>query len=92
MTKERFVESLNTQGWNKMDNSGDAELWEREGAFIFVFPDSVSESSNGYGWSLPYERIRTTRSRRHYYEIETIDGEVVVVLSEEDDIEIGCQC
>ena len=31
MTKERFVESIENQGWNRLDAQEDVELWEREG-------------------------------------------------------------
>ena len=42
MTKERFVESIENQGWNRLDAQEDVELWEREGAFFFLFEDAVS--------------------------------------------------
>ncbi|MCI7605720.1 MAG: hypothetical protein MSS69_03065, partial [Spirochaetales bacterium] len=62
----------------------------REGAFMFLFDTCVSESFDKKGWVIGYEDIKTTRSRRHYYEIEMVDGETKVVLSEEDEMEIGC--
>ena len=57
---------------------------------MFLFETCVSESLDKKGWVIGYEDIKTTRSRRHYYEIEMIDGEIKVVLSEEDEMEIGC--
>ena len=90
MTRERFAESIESQGWISVDQNGEAELWEREGAFFFLFPDKVSESLQGEGWSVMIADVRTTRSRRHYHEIECFDGRVIVTLSEDDDIEIGC--
>lgn len=90
MTKNRFVESLSSQKWNKINEDEGVELWEREGAFMFLFETCVSESLDKKGWTIEYDDIKTTRSRRHYYEIEMIDGEIKVVLSEEDDMEIGC--
>lgn len=90
MTRERFIESINGQNWNKINENDGVELWEREGAFMFLHGTSVSDSIDKSGWNIEYKDIKTTRSRRHYYEIETINGEVLVVLSEEDEIEIGC--
>ena len=90
MTKNRFVESLSSQKWNKINEDEGIELWEREGAFMFLFETCVSESLDKKGWTIEYDDIKTTRSRRHYYEIEMIDGETKVVLSEEDEMEIGC--
>ena len=90
MTKNRFVERLSSQKWNKINEDERVELWEREGAFMFLFDTCVSESFDKKGWVIGYEDIKTTRSRRHYYEIEMIDGEIKVVLSEEDEMEIGC--
>lgn len=90
MTKNRFVESLSSQKWNKINEDEGVELWEREGAFMFLFETCVSESLDKKGWTIEYDDIKTTRSRRHYYEIEMIDGETKVVLSEEDEMEIGC--
>ena len=90
MTKNRFIESIQSQNWNKINEMDGVELWEREGVFMFLHPDCVSESLHEKGWSIGYSDIKTTRSRRHYYEIESVDGGVLVVLSEEDDIEIGC--
>lgn len=90
MTKNRFVESLSSQKWNKINEDEGVELWEREGAFMFLFETCVSESLDKKGWTIEYDDIKTTRSRRHYYEIEMIDGEIKVVLSEEDEMEIGC--
>ena len=90
MTKKRFVESLSSQKWNKINEDEGVELWEREGAFMFLFETCVSESLDKKGWTIEYDDIKTTRSRRHYYEIEMIDGEIKVVLSEEDEMEIGC--
>ena len=90
MTKNRFVESLSSQKWNKINEDEGVELWEREGAFMFLFETCVSESLDKNGWTIEYDDIKTTRSRRHYYEIEMIDGEIKVVLSEEDEMEIGC--
>ncbi len=90
MTKNRFIESIQSQNWNKINEMDVVELWEREGVFMFLHPDCVSESLDKKGWSIGYSDIKTTRSRRHYYEIESVDGGVLVVLSEEDDIEIGC--
>ena len=89
MTKERFVESIEHQGWNRLAAQEDIELWEREGAFFFVFEDAVSSSRNRSDWVIPFSDIRVTRSRRHFFEIEKADGSSTVVLSEEDD-EIGC--
>ena len=89
MTKERFVESIENQGWNRLDAQEDIELWEREGAFFFLFEDAVSSSRNRSDWVIPFSDIRVTRSRRHFFEIEKADGSSTVVLSEEDD-EIGC--
>ena len=57
---------------------------------MFLFETCVSESLDKKGWVIGYEDIKTTRSRRHYYEIDMIDGEIKVVLSEEDEMEIGC--
>lgn len=90
MTKNRFVESLSSQKWNKINEDEGVELWEREGAFMFLFETCVSESLDKKGWTIEYDDIKTTRSRRHYYEIEMVDGETKVVLSEEDEMEIGC--
>lgn len=90
MTKNRFVESLSSQKWNKINEDEGVELWEREGAFMFLFDTCVSESFDKKGWVIGYEDIKNTRSRRHYYEIEMVDGETKVVLSEEDEMEIGC--
>ncbi len=90
MTKNRFEESLSSQKWNKINEDEGVELWEREGAFMFLFDTCVSESFDKKGWVIGYEDIKTTRSRMHYYEIEMIDGEIKVVLSEEDEMEIGC--
>ena len=90
MTKNRFVESLSSQKWNKINEDEGVELWEREGAFMFLFETCVSESLDKKGWTIEYDDIKTTRSRRHYYEIEMIDGGIKVVLSEEDEMEIGC--
>ena len=90
MTKNRFEESLSSQKWNKINEDEGVELWEREGAFMFLFDTCVSESFDKKGWVIGYEDIKTTRSRRHYYEIEMVDGETKVVLSEEDEMEIGC--
>ena len=89
MTKERFVESIEKQGWNRLDAQEDVELWEREGAFFFLFDDAVSSSRTRSDWVIPFSDIRGTRSRRHFFEIEKADGSSIVVLSEEDD-EIGC--
>ena len=89
MTKERFVESIEKQGWNRLDAQEDVELWEREGAFFFRFDDAVSSSRTRSDWVIPFSDIRVTRSRRHFFEIEKADGSSIVVLSEEDD-EIGC--
>ena len=90
MTRNRFIESINSQNWNKINEMDGVELWEREGVFMFLHNQCVSESLDKKGWAIDYSDIKTTRSRRHYYEIETNDGEVTVVLSEEDDMEIGC--
>ena len=90
MTKNRFIESIQSQNWNKINEMDGAELWEREGVFMFLHPDRVPESLDKKGGSIGYSDIKTTRSRRHYYEVESVDGGVLVVLSEEDDIEIGC--
>ena len=90
MTKNRFVESLSSQKWNKINEDEGVELWEREGAFMFLFETCVSESLDKKCWTIEYDDIKTTRSRRHYYEIEMIDGEIKVVLSEEDEMEIEC--
>lgn len=90
MTKTRFIESISNQGWNKINSEGETELWEREGSFIFLKDEYVSDSNYQGSWSVSYSDIKTTRSRRHYYEIEKVNGDTVVVLSEEDDIEIGC--
>ena len=90
MTKNRFVESLSSQKWNKINEDEGVELWEREGAFMFLFETCVSESLDKKGWTIEYDDIKTTRSRRHYYEIEMIDGGIKVVLSEEYEMEIGC--
>lgn len=90
MTRDRFVESIKSQGWTYASDNGYAELWEREGAFFFLFPDKVCESLYGEGWSVRLEDIKTTRSRRHYHEIESSDNRVIVTLSEDDDAEIGC--
>ena len=89
MTKERFVESIEKQGWNRLDAQEDVELWEREGAFFFLFDDAVSSSRTRSDWVIPFSDILVTRSRRHFFEIEKADGSSIVVLSEEDD-EIGC--
>ena len=89
MTKERFVESIEKQGWNRLDAQEDVELWEREGAFFFLLEDAVSSSRDRSDWVSPFSDIRVTRSRRHFFEIEKADGSSIVVLSEEDD-EIGC--
>ena len=89
MTKERFVESIEKQGWNRLDAQEDVELWEREGAFFFLFEDAVSSSRTRSDWVIPFSDIRVTRSRRHFFEIEKADGSTIVVLSEEDD-EIAC--
>lgn len=89
MTKERFVESIEKQGWNRLDAQEDVELWEREGTFFFLFDDAVSSSRTRSDWVIPFSDIRVTRSRRHFFEIEKTDGSSIVVLSEEDD-EIGC--
>ena len=89
MTKERFVESIENQGWNRLDAQEDVELWAREGAFFFLFEDAVSSSRSRTDWVIPVSDIRVTRSRRHFFEIEKADGSSIVVLSEEDD-EIGC--
>ena len=88
MTKNRFIESIQSQNWNKINEMDGVELWEREGVFMFLHPYCVSESLDKKGWAIGYSDIKTTRSRRHYYEIESVDGGVLVVLSEEDDIEI----
>ena len=90
MTKERFVESISNSGWNQVNSDDGNELWEREGVFIFLFDDHISDSIYQGTWSVCYSDIKTTRSRRHYYEIEKTDGMTIVVLSEEDDMEIGC--
>lgn len=90
MTKERFIESIASQNWNKINENDGIQLWEREGAFMFLHEECISDSLDKSGWKIDYNAIRTTRSRRHYYEIEKDNGEVMVVLSEEDDIEIGC--
>ena len=90
MTKNRFIESLSSQKWNKINEDEGVELWEREGAFMFLLETCVSESLDKKGWTIEYDDIKTTRSRRHYYEIEMVDGETKVVLSEEDEMEIGC--
>ena len=90
MTKKRFVESIQSQNWNKINELDGVELWEREGVFMFLHDECVSESLDNKGWTIEYSDIKTTRSRRHYYEIEMIDGEIKVVLSEEDEMEIGC--
>lgn len=90
MTRDRFVESIKSQGWICASDNGNAELWEREGAFFFLFPDKVCESLYGEGWSVRLEDIKTTRSRRHYHEIESSDNRVIVTLSEDYDAEIGC--
>ena len=89
MTKERFVESIENQGWNRLDAQEDVELWEREGAFFFLFEDAVSASRDSWDCVIPFSDIRVSRSRRHFFEIEKADGSSIVVLSEEDD-EIGC--
>ena len=89
MKKESFVESIEKQGWNRLDAQEDVELWEREGVFFFLFVVALSSSRNKSDWVIPFSDIRVTRSRRHFFEIEKADGSSIVVLSEEDD-EIGC--
>lgn len=89
MTKEKFTESLISSRFRECYSEGGYTLYERDGFYLFLYPERVTDSPLTPTWSLSYEEIKLTRSRIGYFEIEPISGSSVT-FTKEDDIEIGC--
>ncbi len=89
MTREKFTESLLSSGFSECPGGEGCTLYERDGSYIFAFPSHIASPLYDAEWHSSYEDIRLTRSRRGWFEIEKTDGSSIV-LSSDDDIEIGC--
>lgn len=89
MTREKFTESLLSSGFSECPGGEGYTLYERDGIYIFAFPTHIAASLYDAEWQTDYEEIRLTRSRRGWFEIEKTDCSSIVLTSD-DDIEIGC--
>lgn len=89
MTKEKFEECLISGGFRLCYDEGEVRLYEKGGIYLFLFDNFVSDSRNNPSFSILYCDIKLIRSRRGSFEIETLAGEDITLLEEEDD-EIGC--
>lgn len=89
MTREKLIESLLSSGFSECFSGEEYTLYERDGSYIFAFQTHIASSLYDAEWQSDYEEIRLTRSRKGWFEIEKTDGSSIV-LSSDDDIEIGC--
>lgn len=89
MTREKLIESLLSSGFSECFSGEEYTLYERDGSYIFAFQTHIASSLYDAEWQSDYEEIRLTRSRKGWFEIEKTDGSSIV-LSSDDDFEIGC--
>ncbi len=89
MTKEKFTLSLISSRFRECYSEDGYTLYERDGFYLFLYPEKVTDSPVNPAWSLPYEEIKLTRSRIGWFEIEPLSGSPVT-FTKDDDMEIGC--
>ena len=89
MTKEKFVSCLLSSGFRECSGGDGYTLYERDGNYIFAYPEHIASSLSNPDWSSSYDEIKLTRSRQGWFEIERLDGSSITLVSE-DDFEIGC--
>lgn len=89
MTKEKFEESLVSSKWNNALKEEDYSLYERDGSYLFLFSSFISDGKDNSNWKIDYESVKLTRSRKGWFEIESIDGKTITMVTE-DGFEIGC--
>ena len=89
MTREKFIDSITSSRFRECTREEGYTLYERDGNYIFVFPQYIASSLHNPEWQVSYEDIVLTRSRQGWFEIELNDAPSITLVSEED-IEIGC--
>lgn len=89
MTREKFIETLKGSAFRECRSDEEYALYEKDGIYLFLLNDRVTDALYGGTWEIPYQNIVLIRSRRGYLEIECKDG-TSVSLTAEEEIEIGC--
>lgn len=89
MTEEKFVESITSSRFRLCTEETDYSLFERDGIYLFVSGNCVSDALRTPSFSVPFSDIALIRIRRGFFEIETTGG-LCYSLTADDEMEIGC--